>query len=225
MATNAQVQSFIAKWSAAANQAGQQLGIPPAYILGQWGMETGWGTQPNMGQNNPGNVGNLGGSWQNYGSQQAFVNEYVASVKSDFPYFQHPVSSGVPTVAQVFGGHQSYDPSNPNYNVNVQNGINAMVNQGGTLGQSVARGWEKSVTSSLASEGAVSGLPTPANALGWKISGPSWIGPIVWLVVSMSLVVLGVILLLKASPTGVAKNALKVVTPEATAANKRANAA
>ena len=60
--------SFIHFWKKYAQQASGKLGIPYQWILAQWAMETAYGSQPNMGKFNPGNVGNLNGSWQNYSS-------------------------------------------------------------------------------------------------------------------------------------------------------------
>ena len=88
--TQTEQLSFLHYWQGAAKSAASQLGIPSSWILAQWAMETGWGTQRTMGVNNPGNVGpNGSGGWVNYPSQQAFVAAYVASMVHDFPGFTH----------------------------------------------------------------------------------------------------------------------------------------
>lgn len=124
---------FERQWAKSARTAGKMLGIPWQYVLGQWGMETAWGKEPPyiMGKNNPGNVGNLGGHFVNYPSQQAFVKSYVASMKNDFPYFRHPLKHGTPTIGQVFNGPQKYDPGTTTYGVNVAGGVTALGNTSG----------------------------------------------------------------------------------------------
>lgn len=192
---------------AAANTAGQKLGIPSVYILAQWGMESGWGTQPNMGQNNPGNVGNLGnGNWQNYSSQSSFVNAYVAAMENDFPYFSHPVAH--PTVADIFSGPNKYDPSNPNYNNNVAGALTTMMgissvdsyvsNNGGTnLGSQITG----------AAGAAGSAVGTAAGDVFGFITGT--VGKILWAVVALILFLVGIVLLLNADPA----DALKLANP------------
>jgi len=113
--------SFVTTWEPYAKDAATSLGIPWEFVLAQWAMESGYATQTNMGQNNVGNVGNLGGGkWQNYATPTDFVSAYVASMKSDFPYFSSSTQFQNPTLAQVFGGKNSYDPGNSTYNVNVE---------------------------------------------------------------------------------------------------------
>lgn len=109
-------QAFISKWEPYAQAAGQQLGIPWQYVLAQWIIETNWGQQSNMGTNNPGNVGNLGGGhWQNYATPADFVGAYVASMRQDFPFFSLVHKPANPTIAQIFNGYQRYDPGTTQY--------------------------------------------------------------------------------------------------------------
>ena len=125
--TQGQQASFVRQWTGPAQNAAKQLGIPYQWVLAQWAMETGYGTQPNMGRNNPGNVGNLGsGGWQGYASAGSFVQAYVAAIRSDFRHQINAIQvsrvsvsgrGGQPpiTLQQFFNGPQSYDPSTTTY--------------------------------------------------------------------------------------------------------------
>ena len=129
--------SFINFWKKYAKQASGKLGIPYQWILAQWAMETAYGSQPNMGKFNPGNVGNLNGSWQNYSSPSAFVSAYVSAMQNDFPKLgKNGLSTLVPsgsarggmaipvlTPQQVLNGPNKYDPLNTTYGQNVANAL------------------------------------------------------------------------------------------------------
>lgn len=112
-ATLNQEASFIKRWEPAAQQASQKLGIPASYVLAQWAAETGWGTQNPMGKNNPGNILQPNGQPINFSTVTDFINEYIPSVLSDFPYLQIAMSENngiiVPSSPQtIFGGNQTY---------------------------------------------------------------------------------------------------------------------
>ena len=129
--------SFINFWKKYAKQASGKLGIPYQWILAQWAMETAYGSQPNMGKFNPGNVGNLNGSWQNYSSPSAFVSAYVSAMKNDFPKLANGglaaippferghlgVSTAILTPQDVLNGPNKYDPNNTTYGQNVANAL------------------------------------------------------------------------------------------------------
>ncbi len=122
---------FIDLYAPYARQAGQALHIPPIYVLAQWAMESDFGLKPN----GTFNVAGLGGAGHPMGFQSpsAFVAAYVASMKADFPYFAHPVTSGTPTLAEVFGGSQRYNPGNTTYNQNVANALSTLQSQFGSV--------------------------------------------------------------------------------------------
>lgn len=122
--------SFFQTWAPYARAAAAKLHIPWQDILGQWGMETAWGTQRNMGRYNVGNVGNLGAAgWQNYASPSAFTQAYISAMRQDFPYFQHPVAH--PTLGQIFNGPNRYDPGTTTYATNVAGGVQTVDAQRG----------------------------------------------------------------------------------------------
>lgn len=102
----ARAVSFANKYGAAAKQAAASLHVPAAWVLAQWGEETNFGAQPNMGANNPGNIMS-GSTPANFATSTDFVQSYVASVKNDFGYFSG-VHTGATSPAQVFGTNQDY---------------------------------------------------------------------------------------------------------------------
>lgn len=163
-------------------------------------METGYGAQPNMGQNNPGNVGNLGhGHWQNYQSPAQFVSAYVASMKADFPYFAHPVS-GTPTVADVFGGHQRYAPGTSSYNTNVSGGFAVVAKVFGMSQKEVDRLMSGSPIKG-AGQVTPGGLPSTGSILqSLYHSAAHSLSRVLWLVVGLALIALGVWMMIAGSP-------------------------
>lgn len=93
------VDQFVSKYGAAAEAAGKKLGVDPKIILGQWGLETGWGKSVIPGTNNLGNIkdfsgkgvtakDNMNGSvdkYRAYGSPEAFADDYVSLIKRKYP--------------------------------------------------------------------------------------------------------------------------------------------
>lgn len=90
---------FAAKYGAAAAKAGAALGVDSRTILGQWGLETGWGKSVIPGTNNLGNIKDFSGSgvaakdnmtgsvdkYRAYASADAFADDYVSLVKRKYP--------------------------------------------------------------------------------------------------------------------------------------------
>lgn len=60
-ADTGKVADFTATYGAAAARAGKALGVDPLVLLGQWGMETGWGKSVVPGTNNLGNIKDFSG--------------------------------------------------------------------------------------------------------------------------------------------------------------------
>lgn len=83
----------------AAERAAKALGVPASAILGQWGVETGWGKSIIPGTNNLGNIKDFSGggtpaidnmtgsrdNYRTYASPDAFVDDYVSLVQRRFP--------------------------------------------------------------------------------------------------------------------------------------------
>jgi len=107
MATAAQQQSFINSDLGYATAAAQVTGNSPAEILGQWALETGWGTSY-AGKNNPGNV-MTNGVAVNYPTFGAGVGAYVSTLQAEGVTGQanNPQSFASSLQAAGYGGTQS----------------------------------------------------------------------------------------------------------------------
>ena len=88
----ADINDFINQYMPAAVKAASQLGTDPAHVLGQWGLETGWGRSVIPGTNNLGNIKALPGQsgtaaqdnqlgttdhYANYSSPEASAQAYA----------------------------------------------------------------------------------------------------------------------------------------------------
>lgn len=82
MASLADRQAFIQNYTGAAQYAAGQIGVPPQYVLGQWALETGWGTKF-AGAYNLGNVQGNDPRPRSYKSLNEGVNAYVNVMKLD----------------------------------------------------------------------------------------------------------------------------------------------
>ncbi|MFM0020916.1 glucosaminidase domain-containing protein [Paraburkholderia azotifigens] len=82
------VQGFIQQYAPVAASVGQRIGVAPDVLLGQWGLETGWGKSVVPGTNNLGNIKGPGvaatdnqtGSndqYRAYASPAAFGNDFA----------------------------------------------------------------------------------------------------------------------------------------------------
>jgi flagellum-specific peptidoglycan hydrolase FlgJ len=69
------IAGFVDEYGAAADYAASRTGLTSAEILGQWGLETGWG-ESFAGLNNVGNV-SPGGKVANYATLESGVSAYV----------------------------------------------------------------------------------------------------------------------------------------------------
>jgi flagellum-specific peptidoglycan hydrolase FlgJ len=88
LTSSATKDAFVQNWLAAATSAGQQLGVSPQVLLGQWGLETGFGRSAynnNLGNIKPGS--NYAGqtfinpgdqtAYRSYATPQAFADDFV----------------------------------------------------------------------------------------------------------------------------------------------------
>ena len=55
------VQSFVDRVAPLAQTVGERLNVDPAILIGQWGLETGWGKSVVPGTNNLGNIKDFSG--------------------------------------------------------------------------------------------------------------------------------------------------------------------
>lgn len=89
------VQGFIQQYAPVAASVGQRIGVAPDVLLGQWGLETGWGKSVIPGTNNLGNIKGPGvaatdnqtGSndqYRAYASPAAFGNDFANLISSNY---------------------------------------------------------------------------------------------------------------------------------------------
>jgi len=90
---------FAARYGASAEKAAKALGVDPKVVLGQWGLETGWGKSVIPGTNNLGNIKDFSGSgtaatdnmtgsrdkYRAYESPDQFVDDYVSLIQRKYP--------------------------------------------------------------------------------------------------------------------------------------------
>jgi len=90
---------FSARYGAAAEKAAKALGVDPKVVLGQWGLETGWGKSVIPGTNNLGNIKDFGGGgvaatdnmtgsrdkYRAYETPDQFVDDYVSLIQRKYP--------------------------------------------------------------------------------------------------------------------------------------------
>ncbi|VWD60992.1 flagellar rod assembly protein/muramidase FlgJ [Burkholderia aenigmatica] len=91
----ADVQGFIQQFGPVAAAVSQRIGVAPDVLLGQWGLETGWGKSVVPGTNNLGNIKGLGvaakdnqtGSvdqYRAYSSPLDFGNDFVNLIANNY---------------------------------------------------------------------------------------------------------------------------------------------
>jgi hypothetical protein len=89
------IQGFIQQYAPIAASVGQRIGVSPDVLLGQWGLETGWGKSVIPGTNNLGNIKGPGVSatdnqtgsndqYRAYASPQAFGNDFANLIGSNY---------------------------------------------------------------------------------------------------------------------------------------------
>ena len=89
------VQSFVDRVAPLAQAVGERLNVDPAILIGQWGLETGWGKSVVPGTNNLGNIKDFSGSgpmatdnmtgsrdaYRAYDSLDAFGDDYAGLIE------------------------------------------------------------------------------------------------------------------------------------------------
>lgn len=121
----ADIRAFVQQYAPVATSVAQKIGVAPETLLGQWGLETGWGQSVVPGTHNLGNIKDLTGSgvaarenltgrrdrYRAYDSPQAFGNDYADLITRRYP---NAVGVGNDTLkyarALKFGGY-AQDPA------------------------------------------------------------------------------------------------------------------
>lgn len=92
-------QEFAKAYGPAAERAGKALGVDPQMLLGQWGLETGWGKAIIPGTNNLGNIKDFAGGgvaatdnmtgsrdkYRSYESPEAFADDFASLIQRKYP--------------------------------------------------------------------------------------------------------------------------------------------
>lgn len=90
---------FAEAYGPAATRAAQKLGVDPSLLLGQWGLETGWGKSIIPGTHNLGNIKDFSGGgtaatdnmtgsrdkYRAYASPDAFADDYAGLISRKYP--------------------------------------------------------------------------------------------------------------------------------------------
>jgi len=108
---------FAKVYGGAAKSAGKALGIDPNVIIGQWGLETGWGKSIIPGTNNLGNIKDFSGSgvgatdnmtgskdkYRSYATADDFAKDYVSLIQRKYPGAQNAGSDPAKFTAGLKG--------------------------------------------------------------------------------------------------------------------------
>lgn len=147
MATLTQMEAFIENMLPYAETAGNQIGVNPNLILGQWANETGYGTSTAATQDN-----NYGGITYNgqlgvFSSIGNFVSAFVSTITNNFPSALNTGNS-VGYVNALENGRTKY-ATDPNYADKVISNAQQITNVEQTMGLTVPNA--SSVTGTLSS--------------------------------------------------------------------------
>jgi N12 class adenine-specific DNA methylase len=129
--TVASPAAFAAQFGPAAARAGARLGVDPAILLGQWGLETGWGKSVIPGTNNLGNIKDFSGGgvaardnqtgstdrYRQFASADDFANHYVDLIARKYP---GAINSGSDAARFALGLQAGGYAEDPNYAAKVQ---------------------------------------------------------------------------------------------------------
>lgn len=122
MATSTNINDFLATYGDLAKSVAADVGATQEQVLGQWALETGYGTHF-AGRNNPGNV-MVGGSIGNFPTLQAGAAAYEGALR--YEHIQPGLNNQAFADALQAGG---YGGSDPNYAANVLATINSVENR------------------------------------------------------------------------------------------------
>ena len=111
--------AFVTAYQSLALNCAAQLHIPPSLVLGQWALESAWGTAwyvPTT--HNLAGIMDGRGAVRSYASLEAFGADYVGVMRADCPALsQH--GETITTAAELFAGTR-YNTVNPAYASSIQ---------------------------------------------------------------------------------------------------------
>ncbi|VVE10684.1 glycoside hydrolase family 73 protein [Pandoraea commovens] len=117
--------SFAQQYGSVAQAAGQKLGVDPSLLLGQWGLETGWGKSVIPGTNNLGNIKDMTGAgvaardnmtgsndrYRTYATPQAFADDYADLISRKYPGVVGSGSDSARFATALKAGGYAEDPN------------------------------------------------------------------------------------------------------------------
>lgn len=139
---NGNVQKFVQEYGPLAQRVADELGVPVEAVLGQWGLETGWGKSVIPGTNNLGNIKDFSGkgprakdnmtgsvdSYRAYGSVDGFGDDFIELLKNR----RYSGVRGAQTPEDYFGvlkdGGYAEDPNYVNKGVAAANAARRAMN-------------------------------------------------------------------------------------------------
>lgn len=171
----ADVKGFIAQYAPVASQVGQQIGVSPDVLLGQWGLETGWGKSVIPGTNNLGNIKGKGVSatdnqtgtsdqYKAYASPQDFGNDFSSLISRNYGG-----ATGTGSDASAFGAALSKGgyATDPGYANKLSSAVGIVRKFGDTLASALSG----TANASELSPQQMSGAPV-ISATGQRINMP-----------------------------------------------------
>lgn len=178
-------KAFADQYGPVAMLAGHQLGVDPSILLGQWGLETGWGKSVIPGTYNLGNIkdvagggvaatDNMTGSTDNYrsfSSPGAFADSYVDLIKRKYP---GAVGAGSDAQKYADALKQGGYAEDPDYADKVVAASKTVGGLPGILNQVAAAIFPAAQAGELPQAGAQGGDPWAEAAKQFGMPGDAW---------------------------------------------------
>jgi hypothetical protein len=175
---------FAKQYGAVANQVGQRLKVDPQILLGQWGLETGWGKSVVPGTNNFGNIKDFSGAgvaaadnatgsndnYQKFDSPQAFGDHYSDLIERKYPNAVGAGADPVKFATALKSGGYAEDPKYINKIVNV---TGAVRKQPGILDMLAAAVFPAAQAGELPKQNKVDLPPDVLSSLKWEDVPPA----------------------------------------------------
>lgn len=172
----ADVQGFIQQYGPVAAAIGQRIGVAPDVLLGQWGLETGWGKSVIPGTNNLGNIKGPGvaakdnqtgavDQYRAYPSPLEFGNDFVNLISNRY---QNAVGKGADATAYAGALKAGGYAEDPKYVGKLASAVD-MVRK---FGDTVASALSGTANASELTPTQMSGAPV-ISATGQRLNGPA----------------------------------------------------